>query len=275
MYPYDIFLGLDLYSIFLCVGVFVCILTFSKLADALSLSARLQKFCYICAMLAIPLGYGSAVLFQAFYNYLDDGIFVISQSTGATFFGGLLGGAGVFLLAYFVGGRFMFSDGYHKKSFFGVANAASASIAVAHALGRIGCLMAGCCHGMTTDSWYGIYMHGSFGYQKYVPVQLFEALFLFALFGFIVYRIYRGGSLCLPIYMTVYGVWRFFAEYLRADDRGQSPVSFLSPSQLTAVLLVLGGAALLMFQLYYERRCKQGTDSNEIAEPESQNGGEA
>lgn len=264
MYPYEIIFGLDLYSIMLCVGIFICILTYSRLADRIYLSARLQKFCFICAVFAIPLGYGSAVLFQALYNIRDNGGFELSQSTGATFYGGLIGGAAVFLLIYFVAGHFMFSDGYHRRNFFGVANCAAASIAVAHACGRVGCLMAGCCHGQVTDAWYGILMHGSEGYKKYVPVQLFEALFLFALFALLVMLVLKKKSFNLPIYMMGYGAWRFFIEYLRADERGDTIVSFLSPSQLIALIMILGGVGLLLFERAYERRHASEIESDAL-----------
>jgi prolipoprotein diacylglyceryltransferase len=45
----------------------------------------------------------------------------------------------------------------------------------------------------------------------------------------------------------MYAVWRFFAEYLRNDDRGATVVSFLSPSQLMSILLCLVGAAILLY----------------------------
>lgn len=257
MYPNEIFLGLDLYSIFLCVGIFTCILAYGWLADRVFLSARLQKFCFACALFAIPLGYGSAVLFQAFYNFMDGDDFRISLNTGATFYGGLIGGAAVFLLIYFVAGHFIFKDGYHRRNFFGVTNCAAASIALAHAFGRLGCLMAGCCHGSLTDKWYGIYMHGGEGYAKYIPIQLFEAIFLFLLFALFVVLILKKKSLNLPLYMIIYGVWRFFIEYARADERGQTVVSFLSPSQLIAVIMILGGVGLLVFELYYEKKHAQ------------------
>ena len=261
MYPYEIFLGLDLYSILLCVGIFVCILTYSRLADTLYLSAKLQKFCFICAVFAIPLGYGSAVLFQALYNIKENGGFVLSKDTGATFYGGLIGGAAVFLLIYFVAGHFLFSDGYHRRNFFGVANCAAASIALAHACGRVGCLMAGCCHGKLTEEWYGIYMHGDFGYEKYVPVQLFEALFLFALSFVLCYLFFvkfgrenKGRFPLLPIYAIGYGVWRFCIEFARADERGETIISALSPSQLIAVIMVVAAVGYLCVWHFYKKR---------------------
>ena len=43
------------------------------------------------------------------------------------------------------------------------------------------------------------------------------------------------------IYLIAYGVWRFFIEYLRNDPRGSSGIDFLSPSQLTAIIMVVVG----------------------------------
>lgn len=262
MYPYEIIFGLDLYSILMCVGIFVCIMVFYKLADVVHISWKLQRLCYITAIFAITLGYGSAVLFQAFYNIKKNGGFVIDSNTGATFYGGLIGGAGVFLLIYFVAGHFMFSDGYHKRNFFKMANCAATSIAIAHSIGRVGCLMAGCCHGAETDAWYGIVMNG----KKYVPVQLFEAIFLTCLFAWLTWRVIKGKSFNLPLYMICYGVWRFFIEYARGDYRGSTVVSFVSPSQLVAIIFVIGGVALLLFEASYERKHKESSVNDVDAE---------
>lgn len=49
---------------------------------------------------------------------------------------------------------------------------------------------------------------------------------------------------------VAYGVWRFAIEYLRDDPRGDSGISFLTPSQLSSVLLVVLGVALIFFYLY-------------------------
>lgn len=46
--------------------------------------------------------------------------------------------------------------------------------------------------------------------------------------------------------MIAYGIWRFFAEYMRGDDRGEFFIKSLTPSQGTSILLVLGGIALIL-----------------------------
>ena len=178
----------------------------------------------------------------------------MNNGTGATFYGGLIGGAVCFLSIYFGIGALMFKDKIHIKNFFCVTDIAAAAIAVAHAFGRLGCLMAGCCHGVETDAWYGVYF--VYPQIKAVPVQLYESIFLFALFGFFWFRIVKKQSCNLPLYMMLYGVWRFVVEFFRADDRGATIVSFLTPSQLIAVLMVIGSVALFFGERYLEKKQK-------------------
>ena len=93
MYPYPVFLGLTIYDICLCVGIVACFFLFGFLADRHKIRRKIQNFTLLCGVGAVALGYGSAVLFQALYNIKTLGKFVINESTGATFYGGLIGGA--------------------------------------------------------------------------------------------------------------------------------------------------------------------------------------
>ncbi len=257
MYPYPVIFGLGFYDIFLCVGILACFWVFAALADRRRIKRKTQNFALLCGAVATILGYGSAVLFQAFYNIKSLGHFEITKNTGATFYGGLIGGVLVFLVLYFTVGYLYFKGSSHFDSFFDIADCAVAGISLAHALGRVGCLFAGCCHGSVTDAWYGIYMHGNMGFAKYIPVQLFESIFLFILFGFLLVRVNSKRTLGLPVYLSVYGVWRFFIEYLRDDYRGDTLTELLSPSQLTACILFAVGIALAFLQIYVENRISE------------------
>ena len=253
MYPYEIIFGLGLYDIFLGAGIIAAMLCFAHFSKKLNFSAKFHNFVLFDGIFAVVAGYASAVLTQAVYNALDGDGFALNASTGATFLGGLVGGALSFIAVYFIGGAFVFPDKLHVRKFLAIADIASVAIPVAHGLGRLGCLMAGCCHGTETDAWYGIY-HVSAG-VKYVPVQLFEAVFLFALAALMFYRTSKKRINGLAAYMVCYGIWRYFAEYFRADDRGSTVVSFWSPSQLVSVLLIVGGAALgVSVYLYYKKK---------------------
>ncbi len=259
MYPYEIIFGLDLYQICFAVGFFCCLLYFRFWADRRDFSARFQNLCIIAAVVAVVVGIGSAILTQAFYNYVEDGKFAVTNSTGATFYGGLIGGAAIFLLVYFIGGAYLLPKGETKKHFVPLSEIAGGSIALAHGFGRLGCLFAGCCHGAVTDAWYGIY-HVTIG-AKTVPVQLFEALFLFALVAFLTYRLHKGQHGNLALYLAIYAIWRFFLEYFRHDDRGQTVISFFTPSQLTAVILFVVGIALLLLEDYWREKQKKTEES--------------
>ena len=260
MYPYDIFAGIDLYVIMLCVAVLGALTVYGYLSGRRGIGAKLHNLCLYNAVAAVVFGYFSAVIFQAFYNIPKYGELRIDSQTGATFYGGLIGGAGLFLAIYFlVGARLFSKTREHINKFWTVADIGAACIAIAHGFGRIGCLMAGCCHGARTDKWYGIYMKAVGA--RVVPIQLFEAIFLFALFALLFYRALKGKTYNLPIYMGTYGVWRFFIEYARDDYRGFSAVKFLTPSQLTAVVMVLGAAALFVLEYKYVK--KQEAKENE------------
>ena len=266
MYPQKIFLGLTLYDILISAGIIVCFFVFGHLADKRGLRGRLQNFALICGIFAITLGFGSAILFQAIYNIPLSGRFEIVQNTGATFYGGLIGGVVTFLLLYFTVGHFVFkktdSPKYHTENFFSFASCAVPSIVVAHAFGRLGCLAAGCCHGALTDAWYGILMYGDKGYEKYVPVQLFESLFLFALFACLFVSARKKGRYSLSIYMAAYGTWRFFAEFLRDDYRGSVGLS-VTPSQLIALLMIAGSVGVFWLERLLSDRKMTKTDEKQ------------
>ena len=186
------------------------------------------------------------------------------MNAGITVMGGLLGGAAAFLLLYFSLGRFVFKGkkkDWHKKYFNDVFLIAPICITVAHAFGRIGCLMSGCCHGAFLGKDYvfgGIKMYGSvtsasgntvhkWGY--FVPTQLYESLFLFALFAVLSILYFKRCNILMAIYLIAYAVWRMFIEFFRTDARG-AIILGLAPSQWMSIIFVLMGAGILLFYHY-------------------------
>lgn len=259
MYPYEIIFGMTLYDIFLSLGVVSALLIVRLFADYDKASAKLFNFILLTGACAIGLGYFSAVLFQAIYNWLDGEPFTINASTGATFLGGLIGGVVVFLVGYFLIGHFLFKDKQNVKYFPRLLDIAAVCITSAHGFGRLGCLMAGCCYGAETDAWCGIY-HIALE-TKVVPMQLFEAIFLFTLSIFLAVLVYKRITGTMAIYMFAYGIWRFVAEYFRDDYRGSTFVKFLTPSQLTALVLFLGSGVVLFYSLNAKKRNKLNYES--------------
>ncbi|MBR3691252.1 MAG: prolipoprotein diacylglyceryl transferase [Clostridia bacterium] len=98
-----------------------------------------------------------------------------------------------------------------------------------HAIARLGCAAVGCCYGREISL---------FGCRTVFPYQLVEAAFLLALFFFLHLRRPRHPALW---YFTAYPLFRFFAEFLRGDDRGTLiPGIPLSVSQQISLAVLAG-----------------------------------
>ena len=259
MYPYPLFLNVNLYTICLSIAIVVALLLCDHLTQKRGFSIALQKLVIVNILLSIVLGLGSAVLFQAFYDFLKTGVFKLANDTGMTFLGGLIGGTVVYLLVWFFGGKLFLkgeNQGEEKRKFKDMLNIAACCIPLAHAIGRLGCFFAGCCHGKETDAWFGVKMLTEQGWKSVVPVQLYESIFLFALAGVLLWLLLKNKTKLplMPIYCGFYGIWRFFIEYARADDRGSSFISFLSPSQLTSIFLII--LAIVYLYTFFKKKIK-------------------
>jgi len=270
MYPKPILFGvMGIYDILLVVAIIVCLFAADRMGIMRKFSVKLQKILIIGLMVGIAFGLFGTVFFQAIYNAIESGKFELTTTTGMTFYGGLIFGVAAFLGVWFGLGKLWCKDGEAVKKFGAIGDIAACLIPLAHGIGRLGCLAAGCCHGADTDKWYGV-MHYAvlengelFPLGKKVPVQLFEALFLFALAGVMLWLFFgkfgkenKGRFPLLPIYAIVYGVWRFCIEFARSDERGETIIPALSPSQLIAILMILAGAAYLCVWFFKIRKKK-------------------
>ena len=282
MYPYLIIdlgknLQLGLYDLCLMIAILACLVLYRVFADRQKFKARVQNFALIVALFAIGGGYYAAALVQTFYNWNaalaanPEAKFFDFWGTGATFYGGLVGGVLIFLVLYFGVGALLFKEKENIHHFFPIATIAGAVIPLAHGIGRMGCFFAGCCHGKVfeekqwfTATFYIPYTDGSVKEFYAVPVQLFEAIFLFLLAAVLLYRLIKNKHYNLPFYVITYGVWRFFAEYLRADARGQGIIPFLSPSQQTALLLIALGVGTIFIEKYVRAYTARTTAAQEM-----------
>ena len=90
MYPYPILFGtMGIYDIMLVVGIVSCMLAADRMGIMRKFSVKLQKVLIIAFMAAIALGLFGTVFFQAIYNWIETGEFVINKETGMTFYYGL------------------------------------------------------------------------------------------------------------------------------------------------------------------------------------------
>lgn len=237
------------YGFFIAMGLIACGATFLLLIKKKGMPESIFDNYFNAALFAILGGFGSAALFQGFYNCQATGEFKFG---GITFMGGIIGGVIIFIL-YTV---FLIKDPKIKQAFWDVADMAPACIVIAHCLGRIGCLLAGCCYGAPNEVWGLAYVRRGDPTLR-LPVQLYESLFLFLMYAIsVAYALKtkkRGYGVTL--YAVPYGIWRFCIEFLRDDYRGGSQGALLSPSQVQSIVFIVVGIAY--FVLVYMLRKKK------------------
>ncbi len=169
-----------------------------------------------------------------------------------TFFGGLLFGAGSFLIGYF-----LIIRKKYPQSLSPILTLAGACIPLSHGIGRIGCVLDGCCYGKEIPSSSPFYLMGikfNTTSTKVYPTNLFESVFLLLLASILLYLAFKKHSqYTLPIYRISYGIFRFLIEFLRGDHRG-SFIPGISPSQFWAILLLIGGIVYLSILLFRAKK---------------------
>ena len=260
MYPYELFWGIDLYDVFLALGLFSAVVIFDLYVAKRNVPAKVQNFYLLLGGISIVAGLYGAGLLQSFFNYIRTGVFEVK---GLTFYGGVIGGAAIFLFGTFVFGKAIFKEKEHLAYFNDVYEVAPCCITAAHGFGRIGCLMAGCCYGKETDGFPGLKMSVEKvvgdatarveGY--FLPTQLYEAVFLFALFALLSRLYFKRKNVNFIVYLLAYGTWRFFIEFLRADERGAF-LPLLTPAQAISILAVAIGVAMIIKRIIYRRKIK-------------------
>ena len=163
---------------------------------------------------------------------------------------------------FFLGVYFLLRKRY-KTRLTDVLSLLPCCILIAHAFGRVGCFFAGCCYGKETSSFLGVSFPKNSLYYGYDgtpvhPTQLYEAAFLFILFGVCLYLYMKKNfQHNLSLYLVCYGIFRFLIEYLRGDDRGAF-IAGLSPSQAQSLLMIaIGVGFYFVFKKVLEKRQKE------------------
>lgn len=246
MLPNALFWNVHMYGVMIAVGLLGTFITLFWLAKKKNIEQKFVDYLFYNGIVAIVLGFGAATVVQALYNYIDNPAEGFRLGSGMTFIGGLIGGVVTFMVSYFI-----FRKRFNTR-LYQVVSIVPPCILIAHAFGRIGCFFAGCCYGKATDSFLGV----KFPRLPHPvhPTQLYEAAFLFIMFGVCTYLVLKFNfKHNLSLYLISYGIFRFLIEYLRGDERGEL-VSFVSPSQFLSIFMVLGGIALIfLFRYFYKK----------------------
>jgi len=155
---------------------------------------------------------------------------------GMVFFGGLMGG----MLAVTLLLR------RKKMGWLSTADALAPYLILGYAIGRIGCFLAGCCHGVPSQlPWAIAFPNGAEPTTVPVhPTQLYEITMGLVIFGFL-YRFRSRGRFTgqvFSFYLILAGTERFFIEFIRTNERYALG---LTGAQLIGIIAIVIGGCLL------------------------------
>ena len=167
--------------------------------------------------------------------------------SGFVFYGGLIGGlAGL-----------LFIKKIHHIELKTYVSILAPCLSLAHAFGRIGCSLAGCCYGCETT--------GSFCFEyteslaapngvKLFPVQGIESACLFLLTLVLVIMFFKNSECrTFLVYAAAYSVIRFILEFFRGDA-GRGSLWIFSTSQIISMIVFICAAGYLVFKFLKNKK---------------------
>lgn len=189
-------------------------------------------------ILILVSGVAGARLFYVLLNvgyYAANPLEIVNLSKGGlVWYGGFIGALAA--SAWFVRAR--------KLDFWAVSDIVAPYLALAQALGRVGCFLNGCCYGAVAEPGAFAVVFPQDGALRY-PSQAYSAILLLAIF--VILRLWQDrrrfiGEIFLG-YCMLYAGKRFVIEFFRGDN----PRIFASLTISQAISIVLFTAAAAVF----------------------------
>lgn len=156
----------------------------------------------------------------------------------------------------------------HHLSFWKICDLWAPAVAVGQAIGRIGCLMAGCCYGKPTHLKWGIvFTHPHSLAPRDValhPTQIYSSISGFIIF-FILLLIYSQKKFEGQVFLwflILHSTARLAIERFRGDDRGMLFGGTVSVTQLVTTLVLFGSVITLFVLKSRKARNEKGQKKN-------------
>jgi len=238
-------LALSFYGLAVALGVLAGLAILSLNAPRRGLEvAVVRDFCFWMVLAGLV---GSRLAYVAVHwpEFEGDLASILAYWRGGLMFQG--GFIGALLVSWF----FLKKEGL---AFWPTADVLAPSLALGQALGRLGCLAAGCCYGrlLAADADWSLTFPGGSQAPAGLPLwptQPVEA-FLLALLALgltlaLRASLFRRPGRVAALYLVGAGAIRLTMESFRGDFRGEAVFFNLPPTTLTATLTLVLGLALL------------------------------
>jgi phosphatidylglycerol---prolipoprotein diacylglyceryl transferase len=196
------------YGVMLLIAFFVGVMLAKKRAPRFGLE---PQDVYDAAFWALILGViGARVVFIAqewpYYSTHPKELYSW-QFEGLTSFGAIIFG----FFGFYIWAR------KKHKSFVRILDCMAAPFLIAHAIGRVGCLLNGCCYGGVCDLPWAIHVNG-INDHLFHPAQIYDSLMNIAAFGILIYIEKKRGipyGRSVSLMLILHGTCRYIYEFWR------------------------------------------------------------
>ena len=237
-------------------GIMVAMAVLTVVLWALREVRRGVNLSYDNIINAALFGLPSGIIFARVFHIVDHWNYYIQNpgqiigSDGLAIYGGVLGATlGIWI-----------STRLSKISFGYLMDVLSPGIILSQAVGRVGCILNGCCYGLETRlPWAIIYTHPESFAPIGVPVhptQVYEIIYNLIAFGVLASlrgRFKPDGSLFL-IYLSLYSLWRIGIGFLR---EGTPIILGFTEAQIISLIILAVAIPILAIKT---RRVKAGDE---------------
>ena len=247
MYPLLLELGvinLYTYGVLLAAAYIIGLQYATVRARARGLDANRVMDLGIYIIISALVGAKLLLIIVDFDHFRQDPLTILRS--GGVFYGG-------FILAVSVAFWFVRR---HAMPLWTTCDAFAPGIVLGQAVGRIGCLMAGCCYGKQTELPWGITFTNTLAAANVGtplevslhPTQLYESGAALLILGILVFIERRGHGFAgrtFWSYLLLYPMARFIIEFYRGDPRG-TVFDIVSTSQFVSLLLIPTSIVMLV-----------------------------
>lgn len=221
------------YNLFVGIGIAFAMLYLQYEKKFADFSFEKRNTIHTGLFISIIIGFIGAFTFDAYTQGIKLSLSNLNQ-IGLTLLGGIVAGLLTFIIFLKIKSIPVLPS----------LNLLTPAFCISHLLGRVGCFFAGCCYGSPTNSMFGVQFpkdslaHNHFQDDLHVhPTQLYESIFILFVFLFVRRTSINNKFL---FYIISYSIFRFFIEFIRADNRGIIfNQSFLTPSQFISLTIAI------------------------------------
>lgn len=259
MYPVLFSIGpltIHTYGLLVAVGALVGLFVTVRGSDASGMSRQQVMDMIFMIILCAIVGSRLAFVLMNYTYFIERPLAVFKLWEGGLVFSG-----GLVLVILFVGWYIL----RHRLPLWSIGDLFAPAVAISQGIGRLGCLMAGCCYGKPSDMpWSVVFNHPQSLAPLHVPLhptQIYASLSGFLIF-FVLILIRQKKKFEGQVFLwfvILHSTSRLIIERFRGDDRGMISGTGLSVTQVVTLVLLV---AAVVFLVILSSKQEKGTSSS-------------